>query len=1110
MNQKIRKTALLMGACSLLGMYSPVSANAESSVQAVQQSTKKITGTISDSQGAVIGASIVEKGTSNGTVTDFDGSFTLNVKPNATLVISYIGYTTQEIAVGNRSEFNITLQEDNTSLDEVVVVGYGTMKKSDISGSVASVNTSDMLKRTPTNIAQGLQGAAPGVMVTMQDGAPDANAAVRIRGVATINGNAAPLYVVDGVQVGTNANFLNPSDIESIEILKDASATAIYGAAGANGVVMISTKHGTKGKTNVNITANWGLQTAPGNLDVVGLDGYAKTIRQARANDGSDIWNQIWSEQYDGKRKYIDWLDIMTRTSLKQDYNLSATGGNDKTQYSGSVGFLRNDGVVVNTQFQRITARANMKTQVNDYIEFGADVYFVHTDSHGSNNSVGNFGNLSSYRDYAFACPTMDFVTRGDATYDGVAKGTYVSPNVVNPDGTYGEVLNGKDTNDGFWGTTLGNMYAKQMEKAGRNRTNRALATAHIAITPIKGLTWKTLVSYDYTGSSSNDVSGAISRYNIVNDKYIDITQGTSAYVNPGNNNAMSFSVSNSDGQTLDIQNTLTYNWSNDKHDLTLMLGNEVSRWYGQWASAGARDFWSKDNRNVGLTKDPSTISAGGALSLETRGISYFGRLAYSFMGRYNLTATIRRDGSSNFGSGNRWGTFPSAAASWRISEESFMKDVDWINNLKLRVGWGQTGNSGGATDFAVAGLSTANVKYSYYREGQGIGANNGLNFSTGFYSPLVDTNLKWETNEQLNFGLDFGLLNGDLNVTLDYFIRTSKDLLLNRQIRPSQGNTAIYTNYGEIQNKGLEFGISYNKRLNKDWTISAQLNGSTLKNKVKKMGEPLYNTNSDSSGQGTGDGSNTGAVGAASGYYWGNHSICMEGEAVGSYYGYRCIGIYRTEEDLAKYPHEGGDAAAKLGDYIFEDVNKDGTLNEKDMVILGNGFASFNYGLNLGASYKDFDISLYMYGELGKDIFSYSAMRLSNMFASDDGTTPRILQEVAGNAWSAENPNGTYSRLSIKDTGHNMRASSNWVKNGNFLRISNLQIGYTLPREISKKALLQSARVYLSISNLACISPYNKYGDPEVGQGSVLYTGLDTGRYPMPRTYTLGLNVTF
>ena len=1086
-----------------------------------------VKGTVNDEAGEpVIGASVKVVGGSTGSVTDFNGKFSVNASQNGQLEVSYVGYETQRVKIAGRQNIVIVLKEDAQTLNDVVVIGYGTMKKSDISGSVASISAEEMMRRTPTNIAQGLQGAAPGVMVTMQDGAPDANAAVRIRGVATINGNAAPLYVVDGVQVGTNANFLNPSDIESIEILKDASATAIYGAAGANGVVMITTKHGTKGKTNINLTANWGLQTAPGNLDVVSLDGYAKTIRTARANDGTGIWNEVWSEQYDGKRKYIDWLDEMTRTSLKQDYNLSASGGNDKTQYNGSVGYLRNDGVVVNTQYQRITARANVKAQVNDFVEFGADVSFVHSDSHGSNSSVGN---LSSYRDYAFACPTMDFVTRGDATYDGIAPGTYVSPNVVNPDGTYGEVLGGKDTNDGFWGTTLGNMYAKQMEKNGRNRTNRALASAYLAITPLKGLTWKTQVAYDYTGSSFNDVSGAISRFNIVDGNYIDVTSGGNAYVNPSNNNAMSLSFSNSDGQTLDIQNTLTYNWSNDNHDLTVMLGNEVSRWYGQRASSSARDFWSIKNRDVSLTKDPSTLGAGGRLDLETRGISYFGRLAYSFLNRYNLTATIRRDGSSNFGSGNRWGTFPSAAASWRVSEEPFMKDVDWISNLKVRLGWGQTGNSGGATDFAVAGLATTNVKYSYYQEGQGIGANNPLIFSTGFYSPLVDTNLKWETNEQLNFGVDFGLLNGDLNVTLDYFIRTSKDLLLNRQIRASQGNTAIYTNYGEIENKGFEFSLAYNKRLNEDWTINATLTGSTLKNKVKKMGEPLFNTNSDSSGQGTGDGSNTGAVGAASGYYWGNHSICKEGEAVGSYYGYRVIGIYTDEaqfsetktiidangkeQTVLKYPRDtdsNGQRQAQVGDYIFEDVDNNGVLDQNDMVILGNGFPTFNFGLNLGATYKNFDISMYMYGELGKDIFSYSAMRLSNMFSSDDGTAPRILQEVADNAWSTSNPTGTFSRLSMQDKNHNMRASDKWVKNGNFLRFANLQVGYTLPKEIAKKAYLQNARVYLSVSNLACISPYNKYGDPEVGQGSVLYTGLDTGRYPMPRTYTLGLNVTF
>ena len=1097
MNRKINSIQKPLVLLFLLCLF-PLGALAQSIVK----------GTVSDESGEpVIGATVKVKGSNEGAITDFDGNYSVKAASNATITFSYVGYVTQEVNVGGRSTINVTLKEDNTTLNDVVVIGYGTMKKSDISGSVASVNTAEMMKRAPTNIAQGLQGAAPGVIVTMQDGAPDANAAVRIRGVATINGNASPLYVVDGIQVGTNANFINPSDIESIEILKDASATAIYGAAGANGVVMITTKHGSKGTTTVNITADFGIQSVPQSFDVCSVDQYAKNIRTARANDGSNVWNEIWSEQYDGKRKYTDWLDQMTRTGFKQQYNISASGGNEKTQYNASVGFLRNSGVVVNTEYQRINARANLKTQINKYIEFGVDLSWMHTDSHGSNSSVGNFGNLSSIRDYAFACPTMDFVTRGDATYDGVPAGTYISPNVVNPDGTYGEVLCGKDTNDGFWGSTLGNMYAKQMEKNGRNRSNRALASAYLAITPVKGLTWKTLISYDYGSSSSNNFSGGIQRVNYYNGTAIDVTQGGNAYVNPNNNNAYEFSVSNSDWHTLDIQNTLTYNWKNDIHDVTVMLGNEVSRNYGQWTSASARDFWSKDSRNISLTKDPTTLSAGGALNLETRGISYFGRVAYSLMSRYNLTATLRRDGSSNFGSGNRWGTFPSAAASWRISEEPFMKNVKWISNLKLRLGWGQTGNSGGATDFAVPGLSSNGIKYQYYTAGESM---DHLNFQTGFYAPLVDTNLKWETNEQWNFGLDFGLLNGDLNIGLDYFIRTSKDLLLNRQIRASQGNTAIYTNYGEIENKGFEFSIAYNKRLNKDWTINATLTGSTLKNKVKKMGEPLYNTNSDSSGQGTGDGSNTGAVGAASGYYWGNHSICKEGEAVGSFYGYRVIGIYKTEEDLAKYPHETGDAAAKIGDYIFEDVNKDGILDQNDMVILGNGFPTLNYGINLGATYKNWDFSVYMYGVFGQDIFSYSAMRLSNMFCSDDGTTPNILTEVANNAWSVDNPNATYSRLSIKDTGHNMRASSMWVKNGNFFRLSNLQVGYTLPREISKKLLLQSARVYLAVSNLFTISPYNKYGDPEVGQGSVLYTGLDTGRYPMPRTYTLGVNVTF
>ena len=1100
-----------------------------------------VKGSVKDSNGEpIIGASVVVKGTTNGTITDFDGNYSVSANAKSTLEVSYVGYITQSVAVNGRSTINVVLKEDSKLLDDLVVVGYGTMKKSDVTGSVTSVDTKDMMKRVPTNVSQGLQGAAPGVIVTMQDGSPDAKAQVRIRGVATINGSAAPLYVVDGIQVGSNADFVAPADIESIDILKDASATAIYGSAGANGVIMITTKHGKKGHAAVNVTADFGIQTLPYHLDVCSGDQYAANLRQARINDGQVeggkalMWNPVWNAEYDGKRKYIDWQDQMTRAAFRQNYSVSTSGGNDKSQYHASVGFLRNEGLVVNTEYQRITARANANTQINKVLGFGADISFIHADNHGSNNSVGNFGNLSSLRDFAFACPSMDFITSSTVTYDGVPAGTYVSPNVVNPDGTYGEVTGGKNFNDGFWGTTLGNMYAKQMELRARNRSNRVLASAYMTIEPIKGLQWKTLVSYNYSSSSNNNFTGGkyINRVNYVDGKRIDVTQGIGdAYYNPRNNNEYSFDLSNSENQTLYIQNTLTYNWSNDVHNVSVMVGNEVSRWYGQWVSASALGFESPDIREIGLTTDTQKLhrNGNGGFNLESRGISYFGRVNYSFMDRYLVTATVRRDGSSNFGAGNRWGTFPSVALGWRISEEPFMKNQDVVSNLKLRAGWGQTGNSGGATDLSVTGLNI-DGRYVYYKEGAALGLGNNPNVVTGFYPVLKDTNLKWETNEQLNFGVDAAFLGGDLVVGLDYFVRTSKDLLLYRQIRPTSGYSQIYTNYGEIQNKGLEFSVGYNHRVNNDLSFNVMLTGSTLKNKVVKMGDPIYATNSDSSGQGTGDGSNTGAVGAADGYHWGNHSISKEGEAVGSFYGYKVEKIITTQADLDKAIAQG--QTAKMGDFLFkdihgklatkedvdkglakyvgEDIGGDGVLNEQDMTILGNGFPKLNYGLTLGANYKDFDFSVQMHGVLGQKIYSYSAMRLSNMFSSDDGTTPNILNEVAKNAWSESNQNGTMPRLSIIDENYNMRGSDAWIKNGDFLKISNVQVGYTLPKSIASKLMIQNARVYLAVQNLLCISGYNKYGDPECGQGSVLYTGLDTGRYPMPRTYSFGLSVTF
>ena len=1076
-----------------------------------------VKGTVNDEAGEpIIGATVKVQGTQKGSITDFNGNFSVEAASNATLEVSYVGYVTQKVKVGGQSNITVTMKEDAQMLNDIVVVGYGTMKKSDITGSVVSVNTEDMMKRAPVNIAQGLQGAAPGVIVTMQDGSPDAKAQVRIRGVATINGSAAPLYVVDGVQVGSDASFVNPSDIESIDVLKDASATAIYGSAGANGVIMITTKHGQKGKTNINITADFGIQTRGSKLDVCSGDQYAANLRQGRINDGQVdesgnalMWNPIWTAAYDGKRKYTDWQDQMTRAAWRQSYNVSASGGNEKTQYNASVGFLRNQGIVVNTEYQRLTARASVNSEVNKFIAFGADVAWTHTDNHGSNVSVGNFGNLSSLRDYAFACPSMDFVTSNTVTYAGVPAGTYVSPNVVNPDGTYGDVTGGKNFNDGFWGTTLGNMYAKQMELNGRNRTNRTLSTAYLTITPVKFLSWKTLIAYDYNANSSENFYGGIKRYNEVNGVWLDVTQGNGdAYINPGENNNYRFDLSNGESQTLRIQNTLTFNWSNDIHNVTAMLGNEVSRWYGQWSSGSSIGYDSKDARNLALTTQPTKRNASGGLNLESRMISYFARASYSLLDRYLLTATIRRDGSSNFGTGNLWGTFPSVAAGWRISEEPFMKNVEWLDNLKLRFGWGQTGNSGGATDMSVIGLNQ-DAMYVYYNASANIGMGTGTpDVSKGFYSVLKDTNLKWETNEQLNIGIDAAFFGSMLVIGLDYFVRTSKDLLLWRNIRPSSGFASIYTNYGEIENKGFEFMVGFNKRINKDWAINATLTGSTLTNKVKKMGDPIYNTNSDSSGQGTGDGSNTGAVGSADGYHWGNHSICKEGEAVGSFYGYRVEGVIKDQAMLDKALAQG--QTAKMGDYLFKDLDGNGTLNELDMDILGNGFPKLNYGLTLGANFKDFDFTMQMHGVLGQKIFSYSAMRLTNMFSSDDGTSPNILAEAAANAWSPSNPNGSEARLSLLDENYNMRASDAWVKNGDFLKISNIQIGYTLPKTISQKLLLQNARIYLAVQNVCCISGYNKYGDPECGQGSVLYTGLDTGRYPMPRTYAFGINVTF
>lgn len=1061
-----------------------------------------VKGTVSDESGEpIIGATVKVIGTNDGTVTDFDGRFQLNVKANAQLSISYVGYATEKVAVNGKTNLKVVLKGDETVLNDLVVVGYGTMKKSDISGSVATINKEQMERKVPVNIAQALQGAAAGVMVTNQDGAPGSKSAIRIRGIGTINGDAQPLYVVDGVQVGNNADFVNPADIESIEILKDASATAIYGSAGANGVIMITTKHGQKGKMNIKITADLGIQTLPYKLNTLTGNDYARSIRESKANDGATLNNQIWAEAYDGKRNLIDWQDQMYRTSLRQQYGISANGGTEKTQYNFSLGYLQNKGIIVNTKYDRLTSRASVKSKINDYIEFGGDMNYMYSTVKGNNIGLGNNANLSSQRDIAQMAPSLDYID--DVT------GQLVNVNVVNPDGTYG--ASKAPTPDGWEGMTAQaqNPYASQMEIGRVTRNSRISINPYIDITLLNlkehKLNIHAIASWTQTNSDNDEFSGMYKRYNNIG--------GTMTEVKYEGRNQLyyDFGLSQSKGLSKSIETYMTYNWKTDFNNLTLMAGNSVSKYEGSWVSASAHSFLSANNRLISLTTDAESINGNGGFNAEVRTISYYGRLIYSLFDRYVVTATVRRDGSSNFSEGNRWGTFPSAAIAWRVKEESFLKDVKAISNAKVRIGWGQTGNAGGIAGRSTYALSSADTKYNFYTPGAGGGSTGSFDRVVGFYAPLVDTNLKWETNEQTNFGLDLGFLNNDLTVTMDFFTRKTKDLLLERQIRPSAGNTSIYTNFGQIDNTGFEFSVNYNKKLNKDWAINVAFNGSTLKNKIKKMGVDYTATctggNSTYSADEI-DGSNLGAI-SGTGFNWNNHSICREGEAVGSYYGYKVAGIIKTQEQLDKAKAQGQDA--QIGDFLFVDTDKNGTLDDNDRVILGNGLPKFNFGLNLSATYKDWDFSLYTYGVLGMDILSYSKMRLSIMNPADDSWTPALLKDSYQNMYNAEtNPNGTLPRLTRLDNNKNSRISDAWVENGNFLKISNIQVGYNVPKKLLSSFGLTAVRAYVAVQNLCTISPYTKYGDPEVGQGSVIYSGLDTGRYATPRTYMCGLNITF
>ena len=1022
----------------------------------VQQTERQIQGVVVDETGLpIIGASVVVVGSGSfkGTITDVDGKFTLTVPDEVVVQVSFLGYQTQEVRVrANQVLYDIILREDMKALDEIVVIGYGAIKKSDVTGSIVSVSSEEMQKRNPINIGDGIQGAAAGVTVMRNSGDPEGGVTIRIRGVATVNNSASPLFVVDGIQVGDNADFVNPNDVESIEILKDASATAIYGSKGANGVIMITTKKGLQGRSSLQFTANYGIQTLAQTLDMANAEQFVLAARRAAASDGSQLTNGAW-RQYDKELNSIDWQREMSRMALQQNYNLSVSGGNENTQAVMSVGYLNNNGVIIASNFNRLTARGNIDHKVKDFIRTGMNISYMHTERHGGGNLIN----------YAGIIPTMD---------DLDENGNLMNVPIQYPDGTWGHF---KREGNGDTNKSQDNPVAAAETADRLYYNNRLLANSYIELTLLKDLTFRTIGGIDYTGGSNHIYNAAHERTNLATGRPDE------------------FSVSQWQNTTHSLESYLTYNLNIEKHSVNMMAGYSISRFKPQDVNASANTFPAETIRRIEMTSNTGTINAEGGLGRELRGESYFGRVNYSFASRYLLTATLRRDGSSNFGAGNRYGTFPSASLAWRVSEEEFMKSMGVFDNLKLRAGWGQTGNAGNSTNRSVDQLSSYRIAYYHW-------INDGIAVAPGLaQTQEIDTNLKWETNEQTNVGLDLGFLNNSLNFSLDYFTRDAKDLLLFRPIRPSTGYTSIYTNAGHIRNSGFEFMANYRKQVG-DWYYNITLNGSTLKNKAIDVGEGIY------SNSGVNDGD-----------YWDNYSITMNGYPVASFYGWRVDGIFRNQSEIDdlnnKVPADVNDgyyqsASTQPGDYRYKDLNNDGYINEEDREVLGHGYPKLNYGLNVNVGYKNWDFTLYMYGVAGQDILSYAYRNLTNMYIADGGYR-NVLADAALNAWTPENQSTKYPRLTKQDANHNGQVSDAFIKKGDFFKIQNLQVGYTIPKHLLSQVRMENMRIYAAVSNLLTITPYEA-GEPEIGTSNVLQTGFDGGRYPFPRTFMVGLSVEF
>ena len=968
-----------------------------------------VQGVVKDQTGeTVIGASVMEKGTTNGTITGIDGDFSLNMSSNGTLVVSFVGYKTQEVQVKGQKQLQVVLSEDAEMLDEVVVIGYGTMKKSDLTGAVSSIGNKDIKDSPVSNLGQAIQGKISGVQI-VDAGKPGDNVSIKIRGLGSIN-NCDPLVVIDGVPTDLGLSSLNMADVERLDVLKDASATAIYGSRGANGVVMITTKRGTEGKGKLAVSANYSFQNATNVPSLLNAAQYAELSNDMMVNSGRNP-NPEWANPSE-LGAGTDWMDELLRTGVMQNYTVSYSGGNEKSHYYVSGGFLDQSGIVKSVNYRRFTFQSNSDAQVLKWLKFSNNITFsADTKKSGSYNI-------------------------GDAL-----KALPIYP-VKNEDGSW----SGPDGNSEWYGSTRNPIGPTELNKSQTDGYN-FLANLTAELTFTKWLKFKSTFGYD---AKFWFIDNFTPKYNWKPTP----TEETSRY--------------KSDNKSF------TYLWDNyflfdhtfaEKHRVGLMAGMSAQWNTNDYLNAQKNVFMFD---NVHEMDNGEEMYAIGGNETEWALLSYMARVNYSYEDRYLLTATIRRDGSSRFGKKHRWGTFPSVSVAWRASQEKWFPKNDYINDLKVRAGYGVTGSQASVGNYSYL----ASYNTSVYPFGISSGNQTALVSST-----LANPYIHWEEVAQTNIGFDASLFNSRVMFSFDAYLKETRDMLVKASIPITSGfedTTTTYTNAGKVRNQGIEMSL-HTINLTGELGWETNLPATYNKNKIKDLNSdvPYYINQINNS------------------YV----TMLAKDYPINVFYGYVTDGIFQNQSEVNTHAVQPG---AEPGDIRFRDLNNDGVINDSDRTVIGNPNPSWLFSMNNSLSYKGFELSVFLQGIAGNKIYNANNIDNTGMAAAYNQTTDVLKR------WQGEGTSNSMPRAVFGDPNQNTRVSDRFVENGSYLRLKNITLSYTFPKQWLQKAQIENARLSLSCENVATITGYSGF-DPEVG-----INGIDQNRYPISRTFSLGLNFNF